>query len=101
MAAGAGVSVAPHSFHDLHVHLVASAPNGIFVEYFPDGSILPFRRVIDRQLAVRNGELVLPPEPGLGFEFDQDAVDRFAVDPWEERPEIGREECRERVGPYE
>ena len=81
-AASASVPVAPHSFHDLHVHLTASVPNGLFVEYFDDASILPFRRLIDRQLAVRDGELVLPITPGLGFDFDDAAVARHAVETW-------------------
>jgi L-alanine-DL-glutamate epimerase-like enolase superfamily enzyme len=38
--------------------------------------------LIDRQLETRNGELVLPDGPGLGFDFDANALDRFAVDSW-------------------
>jgi L-alanine-DL-glutamate epimerase-like enolase superfamily enzyme len=81
-AASYGIPVAPHWFHDLHVHLVAAAPNGRFVEYFPDDQVLNFRRLIDRQLEVRDGELVLPKLPGLGFNFDQEAVAKFAQDAW-------------------
>ncbi len=81
-AAARGVALAPHSFHDLHVHLVASVPNGLFVEYFPDDSILPFRRIVDRQLTVRDSELVLPTEPGLGFSFIDEAVEEYALEPW-------------------
>ena len=81
-AASYGIPVAPHWFHDLHVHLVAAAPNGRFVEYFPDDQVLNFRRLIDRQLEVRDGELVLPKLPGLGFNFDQEAVTKFAQDAW-------------------
>ena len=81
-AASYGIPIAPHWFHDLHVHLVAAAPNGRFVEYFPDDQVLNFRRLIDRQLEVRDGELVLPKLPGLGFNFDQEAVAKFAQDAW-------------------
>ena len=77
-----GVTIAPHWFHDLHVHLVAATPNGRFVEYFPDDQVLNFRRLIDHQLELRDGELVLPKLPGLGFNFDQEAVARFARDDW-------------------
>ena len=82
MAASASVSVMPHSFHDLHAHLVASAPNALFVEYFDDAAILPFRQLIDNQLQVRNGELVLSQKSGLGFNFLDDALERYAVDEW-------------------
>src|SRR5262249_55448669 len=33
-AASAGVAVAPHSLHHLHIHLVAATPNALFAEYF-------------------------------------------------------------------
>jgi L-alanine-DL-glutamate epimerase-like enolase superfamily enzyme len=83
MAAGVSVPMAPHSFHDLHIHLVASVPNGLFVEFFRDDSILPFRNILDRQIEAKDGRLVLPTDPGLGFEFDAKAVERFAVNAWE------------------
>nr|WP_297457627.1 mandelate racemase/muconate lactonizing enzyme family protein [uncultured Halomonas sp.] len=81
-AASYGVNLCPHWFHDLHVHLVGSAANGQFVEFFPDDQVLNFRRLIDRQLETKNGRLVLPREPGLGFGFDEQALARFALDDW-------------------
>jgi L-alanine-DL-glutamate epimerase-like enolase superfamily enzyme len=78
----------PHWFHDLHIHLVASIPNGDFVEFFPDSEVLNFRRLIDRQLDIKDGGLVLPERPGLGFGFDESAVSSFAIEPWQR---IGRE----------
>lgn len=81
-AASYGVAVCPHWFHDLHVHLVASIPNGQFVEFFPDDQVLNFRRLIDRQLAYKDGALILPTEPGLGFDFDEKAVAKWAIDKW-------------------
>lgn len=83
MAASQSVPMAPHSFHDLHIHLVASCPNGLFVEYFKDDKVLPFRHVLDTQIEARNGRLQLPTTPGLGFGFDAASVDRFAVNSWE------------------
>ena len=41
-AASYGVTVCPHWFHDLHVHLVAATPNARFVEFFPDDQVLNF-----------------------------------------------------------
>jgi L-alanine-DL-glutamate epimerase-like enolase superfamily enzyme len=81
-AASYGVKMCPHWFHDLHVHLVAATPNADFVEFFPDSQVLNFRRLIDRQLEIRDGELMLPDEAGLGFDFDKGAVDSFALEPW-------------------
>ena len=81
-ASSYGVTMCPHWFHDLHVHLVASTPNAAYVEYFMDDAVLNFRRLIDRQLEFADGRLRLPEGPGLGFDLDHDAVERYAVDAW-------------------
>jgi L-alanine-DL-glutamate epimerase-like enolase superfamily enzyme len=78
-AASYGVTMSPHWFHDLHAHLVASVPNGRYVEFFPDDQVLNFRRLINRQMEARNGDLLLPQTPGLGFEFDEQAVAKYAL----------------------
>jgi L-alanine-DL-glutamate epimerase-like enolase superfamily enzyme len=80
-AASYGVTLSPHWFHDLHVHLVAAAPNARYVEFFPDDQVHNFRRLIDTQLEVRGGELVLPEGSGLGFDFDDARVEAYALDP--------------------
>jgi len=85
LAAGYGVTVCPHWFHDVHAPLVAATPNARYVEFFIDDQVLNFRRLIDRQLAHRNGELMLHQTPGLGFRFDEKAVKKYALDkarPW-------------------
>jgi L-alanine-DL-glutamate epimerase-like enolase superfamily enzyme len=81
-ASSYGVTLCPHWFHDLHVHLVGATPNARYVEYFPDDKVLNFRRVVDRQLEVVDGRLVLPHTPGLGFDLDADAVESVATDAW-------------------
>jgi len=81
-AASYGVTVCPHWFHDLHVHLVAATPNARFVELFPDDQVLNFRRLVDRQLEFRGGKLLLPTEPGLGFGFDAKMIEKYALDAW-------------------
>lgn len=81
-AASFGVSMCPHWFHDLHVHLVASAANGQFVEYFADDQVLNFRRLVDTQLETCNGELVVPTTPGLGFRLREDMLEKYATGPW-------------------
>lgn len=81
-AASFDVPVAPHWFADLHVHCVASAPNGIWIEYFTDTRILNVMKLFRRSLEVRNGFASVPQEPGLGIALDEAAVDRFAADNW-------------------
>jgi L-alanine-DL-glutamate epimerase-like enolase superfamily enzyme len=83
MADAYGITICPHWFHDLHVHLVAAAPNARYVEYFLDDQVLNFKRLINRQLEMRDGNLLVPTGAGLGFEFDEDAVKRYALgDGW-------------------
>jgi L-alanine-DL-glutamate epimerase-like enolase superfamily enzyme len=81
-AASFGVTMAPHWFHDLHAHLVASTPNARYVEFFPDDQVLNFRRLVGKQLEIRQGAVVLPQGPGLGFDFNAEAVERYALGPW-------------------
>jgi L-alanine-DL-glutamate epimerase-like enolase superfamily enzyme len=82
LAAAYGVTLCPHWFHDLHVHLVAATPNARYVEFFPDDKVLNFRRLIDTQLVREGGTLRLPTRPGLGFDFDAARLDEYAVAPW-------------------
>ncbi len=82
-AASFGVTMCPHWFHDLHIHLVASIANGQYVEYFPDDQVLNFRRLVSRQLTVLpGGRLALPTESGLGFDFLPEVVEDVATDQW-------------------
>jgi L-alanine-DL-glutamate epimerase-like enolase superfamily enzyme len=88
-AASFSLTVMPHWFHDLHAHLVAATPNARYVEYFPDDQVLNFRRLVDAQLEFRDGRLMLPQRPGLGFGFDAAALDRYALTPWAEVKQAG------------
>ncbi|HVE09854.1 MAG TPA: mandelate racemase/muconate lactonizing enzyme family protein [Paraburkholderia sp.] len=81
-AAAVGATMCPHWFHDLHVHLVASTANARYVEFFPDDQVLNFRRLVDRQLEFTDGMLKVPTGPGLGFGFDEAALEKYAVDGW-------------------
>lgn len=78
-AASYEVAMCPHWFHDLHVQLVASARNARYVEFFPDDQVLNFRKLIDRQLELKDGELLLPQGPGLGFLFNEKAIAKYAL----------------------
>jgi L-alanine-DL-glutamate epimerase-like enolase superfamily enzyme len=73
-----GVTVCPHWMHDLHAPLVAATPNARFVEFFLDDQVLNFRRLINKQLTFKSGDLILHKTPGLGFEFDEAAVKKYA-----------------------
>ncbi len=82
LAAAYGVPVCPHAWHDIHAHLAASVPNAPFVEYFVDQSIVNTQPMFDREIQVKNGEMILPTEPGLAFNFDETTLDRHATSAW-------------------
>ncbi len=82
MAAAAKLPVAPHWVPEVHVHLVAATPNGTWVEYFPDESVINLARLFQTSLEVRQGELVVPQGPGLGVALDESRVNQYAVDAW-------------------
>lgn len=82
LAESFGIKTCPHWFHDLHVHLVAASESGQFVEFFPDSAVLNFRELVDRQLSHANGRLTLPDRPGLGFDFDEAMVEKYAIEDW-------------------
>nr|WP_315595371.1 mandelate racemase/muconate lactonizing enzyme family protein [uncultured Cupriavidus sp.] len=77
MAAGYGIQVCPHWFHDVHAPLVAATPNARYVEFFWDDQVLNFRRLVDRQLDHKKGRVVLHQTPGLGFGFDEKEVAKY------------------------
>lgn len=79
MAEKAKIEVSPCWFHDLHVHLVAATPCAKHVEYFPTHEVLNFGVLIDNPVVARDGEIAVPQEPGLGFNFNWDAIERYAL----------------------
>lgn len=77
LAAGYGVQVCPHWFHDVHAPLVAATPNARYVEFFWDDQVLNFRRLIDRQMEHKQGRVQLHQTPGLGFAFDEKELAKY------------------------
>ncbi|QKW17745.1 mandelate racemase/muconate lactonizing enzyme family protein [Kitasatospora sp. NA04385] len=70
LAEAFNVEVCPHFLMELHVSLVAAVPNGAYVEYIPQ-----LRAVTRTELTVRDGLAVAPDEPGIGIDWDLDALD--------------------------
>ena len=84
LASAFGLPVCTHAWHEFHTPLVASAPNGLYVEYFSDQRIVNLQQLVDADVTVRDGRIMLTEKPGLGFDFIEDVVDRLAVIPWRE-----------------
>jgi L-alanine-DL-glutamate epimerase-like enolase superfamily enzyme len=83
IAAGKCVPLYPHWMHHVHTSLVASIPNAVMVEYFPDLSVLNLGEVLRSPMTAEDGFLPVPQEPGIGVTFDDQALHRYAVDAWE------------------
>jgi L-alanine-DL-glutamate epimerase-like enolase superfamily enzyme len=74
MAEAFNLPVVSHLLPEIHVHLVSAVPNGLTVEYMPWAS-----RLFKEGPAIVEGMLIVPEKPGLGLEFDPDAIRRFAI----------------------
>jgi L-alanine-DL-glutamate epimerase-like enolase superfamily enzyme len=74
MAEAFNLPVVSHLIPEVHVHLVAAAPNGLTVEYMPWSL-----RLFEETPRMEAGQLVVPAKPGLGLAFDQAAIKRFQV----------------------
>jgi L-alanine-DL-glutamate epimerase-like enolase superfamily enzyme len=79
MAAAHSVTVCPHAYHNLHVHLLAASGSKGMLEFMPGENVMNFGRLITEDLTFGNGEVHLPATPGLGFDFVEKAVARYAV----------------------
>ncbi len=64
------LEVCPHFLMELHVSLTAAVPNGRYVEHIPQ-----LRAITSTEMAIVDGHAVAPDTPGLGIDWDQDAID--------------------------
>lgn len=82
LASAYGVTLCPHWFHDLHAPLVSAFPSGQYVEYFVGNGVHNFCDLIDKQLRIDNGDLLLHEGTGLGYDFDEAALAKYMVGGW-------------------
>lgn len=79
VAATFDVQMAHHEEPQIASHLLASIPHGTLVECFePERDPIWWNLVANRPALV-DGLLVLPDRPGLGWELDQDYIDRYTI----------------------
>ncbi len=69
MAEAFNIPVVSHLLPEIHVHLVAAAPNATVVEYMPWTW-----RLFDDPPMPKDGMMTLPKAPGLGFGFAPDLL---------------------------
>jgi L-alanine-DL-glutamate epimerase-like enolase superfamily enzyme len=81
LASAHGLEVSCHVHANVHVHFGAALTNlhRAGLEYMPpDSGLDGLDDLLSTRLEVRNGEAVVPNRPGLGLDWDWDAVERFA-----------------------
>lgn len=74
LAEAFNVQVSPHFLMELHVSLVAAIPNGRFVEHIPQ-----LRAVTNSEIRIDGGHAFAPDAPGLGIDWNLDALDDRTV----------------------
>jgi L-alanine-DL-glutamate epimerase-like enolase superfamily enzyme len=72
LAEGFNAPVCPHFLMELHVALTCAVPNGRWVEYIPQ-----LDSITRAKLAIREGRAYPSPEPGLGIDWDWNAIARL------------------------
>jgi D-arabinonate dehydratase len=80
MAAAFDVPIAPHYHWDLHTQLVATIPNGIFVEYFVrESGVKVFDDIIANALQPKDGFVAPRTAPGFGIEYNENAIKGYTI----------------------
>jgi L-alanine-DL-glutamate epimerase-like enolase superfamily enzyme len=74
MAEALDLPVVSHGVPEIHVHLVGAVPNGLTVEYMPR-----LFQLWEEVPVPTDGLLAMPTGPGLGLNFNADAIRRFAA----------------------
>lgn len=74
LAEAHNIAVCPHFLMELHVSLCAAVPNSRYVEYIPQ-----LTAITSSRLAVEDGAALAPDTPGLGIDWDLDAIDDHRV----------------------
>ncbi len=75
MAAAYDVPVSPHLFTEHCLQLCGALSNVPCAEHMPW-----FSALFQEPLELVDGDLLIPDRPGMGFRFDPDAVERYAID---------------------
>jgi L-alanine-DL-glutamate epimerase-like enolase superfamily enzyme len=67
------VKVAPHFLMELHVSLAAAVPNSLYIEHIPQ-----LTRIARSEMQVVDGLATPPSSPGIGIEWDREAIETLA-----------------------
>jgi L-alanine-DL-glutamate epimerase-like enolase superfamily enzyme len=74
MAEAFDIPVSPHVFTEQSLQIMGAIPNGIYLEHIPW-----FSPLYDKKLKIQGGLIEVPQNPGLGFVFDPNAIERYRI----------------------
>lgn len=81
LASAQGVTIAPHYHWDVHVHLGCATREVAILEKFIGTDVKNFDLIINSPLQVTPRGTLVPPEgPGLGIEWNEQAIRKYLVD---------------------
>jgi L-alanine-DL-glutamate epimerase-like enolase superfamily enzyme len=81
MASLCHVEMAHHEEPQVALHLLASIPHGLYVEFFPNVKRDPMWFELPQQLpAIRDGCMELPGGPGLGMPLNAEIIQKYRTD---------------------
>ncbi|MEU7821706.1 mandelate racemase/muconate lactonizing enzyme family protein [Catellatospora sp. NPDC049133] len=72
LAEAHNVAICPHFLMELHVSLCAAVPNSRYLEHIPQ-----LRAITRSGIEVADGHALAPAQPGLGIDWDLDAIDNL------------------------
>ena len=75
LAEPAGLPLTSHVFPEVSAHLLAASPTGYRLEYLDHAG-----PILREPIEIEEGNALVPPGPGIGLEWDEDAVRRFLVE---------------------
>lgn len=70
LAEAHNVVVCPHFLMELHISLCCAVPNSRYLEHIPQ-----LRAITRREIQIDGGAALAPTAPGLGIDWDRDAID--------------------------
>jgi len=74
LAQGAGMEMSSHLFPEVSCHLLAATPTCHWLEYVDWAD-----PILQEPLVVKNGFVSIPARPGVGIEWNEEAVKRYAA----------------------
>jgi L-alanine-DL-glutamate epimerase-like enolase superfamily enzyme len=74
LAKAHGLPLTSHAFPEVSAHLLAASPTAYILEYLDHAG-----PILEEPIKIEDGHALVPERPGIGLEWDEDAVERFLV----------------------